>query len=323
MKEHTGLVTIGIVNWNTRDLLIDLLRQLEEDETEFEREIIVVDNASEDGSAEAVKNEFPDVQLIINRENLGFTRACNQIMDRMKGDFLLLLNTDVEVPRGELDKLVKFMLERPDVALCGPKLLYPDGSLQASVRRFHDLTTVLWELTGLDRCFPKSRIFGRYLMSYWDHSEAREVDFVSGAVYLMRKEAIDDVGIFDEDYFLYVQDADWSYRAKQKGWRVCYVPEVQVVHFEEQSIKKIGTLKKYYGHFERLLFFRKHYGLWKARFLFLLTYLLTRLKLFINQILETFTDKSGRQYGWLIYYRKNSLNVIRNSGGQMLPERTC
>jgi len=307
------LISIGIINWNTKGLLFNLLEQLRYDDTKYRREIIVVDNASRDGSPQLVKEKFPEVKLIQNSKNLGFTKACNQIIEEMEGDYLLLLNTDLQIQRGGIDKLVDFMEKNKDAALCGPKLVYPDGTLQASVRSFHNLTTVLWELTGLYKLFPKSEVFGRYFLTFWDHAETREVDFVSGAAYLMRKSAIDDVGIFDEDYFLYVQDADWCYRAHKKGWKVYYCPEVTFVHMEGQTVKKLGEIKNFLSNYERLIFFKKHYGESQAKMLYVLTLFFNELKRGFKSLLyKNSAQPRGR---WLKYYRK--------AGKKLLWGRSC
>ena len=321
MKNPSPVLSIGIVNWNTKDLLFKLLSQLRDDVSSLSREIIVVDNASSDGSADVVKEYFPEVVLIENKKNLGFTKACNQIIRRMRGEFLLLLNTDLTIEKGGIDDLVEFIREKEDVALCGPRLVYPDGRLQASVRSFHTLWTVFTEITGLSRLFPRNRAFGKYLLSYWDHSDIREVDFVSGAAYLMRASVLKEIGPFDEDYFLYVQDADWSYRVKKKGWKVFYCPDVTFVHMEGETVKKISAIKDFLSHYERLIFFRKHYGIGKAWLLYNMTIKFACLKFFVARLWDILRNKKRtRSMRWIFLYRKFGRALLSRERIVTLPE---
>lgn len=259
------MITIGIVNWNTKKLLQDLLDSIYADDTlNAPFEVVVVDNGSTDGSASMIENRYKEARLIKNRKNAGFTVACNQIMRDMKGGLLLLVNTDVVIFPGTISQMVEFMKAHPETGACGCKLLNADGTLQLSAVNFHSLKTILFEQLGLDRLFPRSRVFGARSLSYWDHSQVREVGYVSGAFMMIRRAAIEDVGEFDEDFFLYVQEADWCYRASNRGWRIYYFPEVQVIHYGGVSTEPVRREMSWQLHKERLIFFQKHNGRLRA-----------------------------------------------------------
>jgi len=288
-------VTIGLVNWNTRELLREALESLIESSRGISHEIIVVDNASTDGSAEMVKAHFPQVKMIENSENLAFTTGCNQIMSEMNGDYLLLSNTDVKVVGPAVRVLMDFMSTAEGAAACGPKLLNADLSLQYSARRFHTIYTILFEQMGLSRHYPRSKVFGKYLMSYWNHNEKRAVEYVSGAFVLMRREAIQQVGEFDEQYYFYAQEADWCKRAGKKGWKIYYVPEAQVIHYGGISTARVKAGMFANLHLDRYIFFRKHNGLVAASVLVLLMLSVGCLKALAFSLLSfTTLGQAGR-----------------------------
>ncbi len=210
-----------------RDCLDSIYRN-----TRLPFEIIVVDNDSRDGTLEMLQAEFPQVSVICNNYNAGFTRPSNQALAASHGKFALLLNDDTIVLPGALDRLVAFMQACPEVGICGPKVLNRDGTLQKQCRRSY---ATPWDLfcyfSGLDRHFPKSRLFGRYLMTYADEDAMLQVDAISGSCMLIRREVIDRVGMLDEQFFAYQEDADYSFRVKKAGWKIMYYPEAQIVHY--------------------------------------------------------------------------------------------
>jgi hypothetical protein len=267
---------VVIVNWNTRDLLRDCLRSLAESHTvapEFRFNVIVVDNASTDGSAAMVSAEFPEAILIESPTNGGFAYANNLGLRRFGFNtdntdspeisiaprYALLLNPDTVVPADALPKLVAYMDANPTVGACGPKLILQDGSLDWACRRSFPTPEVsLWRMTGLSKLFPKNRRFGRYNLTYLPIDQETDVDSVVGACMLVRREAITDAGLLDEVFWMYGEDLDWAYRIKAKQWRVRYVPSVTVHHIKRAASRRSPRAQQ---EFQRamLLFYRKHY----------------------------------------------------------------
>jgi GT2 family glycosyltransferase len=253
-------LSIILVSWNTRDLLLRSLQSIHDTKGGLDVEVIVVDNASSDDSVAQMRKCFPSTTIIQNIENTGFSHANNQGISVASAPYLLLLNTDAFLHSGALAGMLTHMRGHPRAGVLGCKLLYEDGSLQRSCWAFPTVTTELWQTLFLDRLFPNSRVFGKYTMSYWDMEDAREVDVVMGACMLLRREAIEAVGGFDTGFFMYSEEVDLCYRMKQAGWQVRYTPEAVVTHIWGGSSRKVPreTFLRLYA--SRVRFFRKHYG---------------------------------------------------------------
>lgn len=225
-------LSICILTLKAQALLRDCLRSIYENTNAVSFEIIVVDNNSHDGTVEMLQKEFPNVCVIVNDYNAGFTRPSNQALRASQGNYALLLNNDTIVLPRTLDRLVEFMEAHPAVGICGPKVLNRDGTLQKQCRRSF---ATPWDLfcyfSGLSTLFPKSRVFGRYLMTYMDEDTLHEADAISGSCMLIRREVIDQIGLLDERFFAYQEDADYCFRAKQAGWKIYYFPGAQIVHY--------------------------------------------------------------------------------------------
>ena len=250
-------LSISIVNWNTKDLLRDCLESVFKSKGALNYEVFVVDNASVDGSTQMVKKRFPQAKLIENRENLGFSKANNQALRKSKGRYFLLLNSDVIVSSNTLKKMVEFMDEHAKAGVAGCRLVDSDGTPQPSYGDFHSLAKVV---TG--RLIPTNfteKWLGRYIRPHRDSQEAREVDWVSGAFLVARREAIDEVGMLDENIFMYFEDDDWCYRMKQRGWRVYFVPQAQAVHLFGKSIERVRHRISVQSVASKYYFYRKHY----------------------------------------------------------------
>jgi len=261
---------IVIVNWNTKALLHKCLQTVMASEGGFAFKVVVVDNASTDGSAAMVREVFPDVHLIASEVNGGFSYGNNIGLRALgfngPGDvsadaprYALLLNPDTEVPPESLFKMLQFMDANPDVGIAGPKLLLEDGTLDKACRRsFPTPAVAFYHFSGLAKAFPNSSRFARYNMTFKDIDEQTEVDTVVGAYMQVRRDVINAVGLLDEDFFMYGEDIDWSYRAKAAGWNVVYYPEVTVWHIKRAASRKS---KKAQFEFTRamLIFYRKHY----------------------------------------------------------------
>jgi GT2 family glycosyltransferase len=262
LSEDRPDVSVLVVSYNTRELLGRMFAALNAARGKLSLQIIVVDNASRDGSAEFVRSDFPEAELIENSENVGFGRANNQAIPRAKGRYILLLNTDAFVAPDALSKTIEYMDTNLHCGLLGVKLVGSDGSLQPSCRFFPTPWNVFLSATGLTRLARKTRLVDD--MS-WDHNSIRECDWVPGCFYLIRREVIERVGLFDPIYFLYYEEVDHCRRIRDAGWSIVYFPFTQVVHLGGESAKSVGTLTDYGQVSElqiesELLYFRKHFG---------------------------------------------------------------
>ncbi|OYT75574.1 MAG: glycosyl transferase, partial [Armatimonadetes bacterium JP3_11] len=215
-------LSIIIVSYNTRELLRECLESLRG----AAAEIIVIDNASPDGSASMVAECFPKVRLIANSENRGFGAACNQGLQIAQGRYALILNADIRAEAGAIQRLVAFMDAHPDAAACGGQLRYPDGRIQPSCARELTLWWVFCEQSMLAKLFPRTRLFGGYWRTYWDFSSTIETEQVMGACMMLRR----PFPLFDESYFLYCEDTDLCYRIRQAGGKIYYVHDAVFVH---------------------------------------------------------------------------------------------
>ena len=258
------LVSALVVSYNVRDLLLDCLRALHASPSARDSrhlEVVVVDNASTDGSADAVEKEFPAVKLVRQAKNTGYGRANNIGLQECSGRFVLLLNPDVTVDANCVDRLADFLLVRPDVGAAGPRLLRPDGSLDLACRRgFPTPATAFYRLVGLSRLFPRSRRFNRYNMGFQPDSDTHEIDAGTGACLMVRRAAVDRVGFFDPDYFMYGEDIDLCFRLKQGGWKVFYVPSATAVHYKGMSTRQNTRRMLYEFHSAMWTFHHKHYA---------------------------------------------------------------
>lgn len=231
-------VSIIIVNWNTRDLLLDCLRGLYESVEDAQVEVIVVDNGSVDGSVDAVKREYPKVLVVENEYNVGFAKANNIGMSISTGRYVCLVNSDIVFLDPCFSKLCKFMDNNAEVGMIGPRLVWPDLRLQDSCRKFPSLWNNLCSALWLNRLFPKSAFFSGEHMMYSAHDKTIEVDSLVGAFLMVRREALDQVGMFDERFFIYAEEVDWTRRFHKVGWKVVFLSDVEVIHVGRGSSSK-------------------------------------------------------------------------------------
>lgn len=245
-------LSILIVSWNVRELLVAALAALPAATAPTTWEAIVIDNASQDGSAEAVAERFPGVELIRNDTNAGFGRANNQGIAVARGRYVLFLNSDTVTPPAALARLVEFMDAHPEAGVCGPRLLMPDGRPQAYAFGGDPRPGYLAR-RGWQRL-----IRGRALHD-WATGAIQSVDWVSGACLLVRHEALQQVGGFDEAFFMYFEDNDLCLRLRQAGWQVFYYPQVSIIHVGGQSLKQNATAQRAYQN-SLAYFYRKHYS---------------------------------------------------------------
>jgi len=276
-------LSIIIVSWNVRDLLRACLASLAAGAAASAEgplltvEVIVVDNASADGSAAMVAAEFPAVQLIANQENRGFTGGNNQGLALARGRYVLFLNPDTVVSPGALYTMVAYMEAHPKVGALGPRLRYGDGSLQSSARRFPTVTTVLFESTPLAWHWPDNPWARAYRMEDGGlqvpgyklkvdkfqpstFQPATHVDWVVGAALLTRRAVLDEIGGFDEGYFMYSEELDWCRRAALAGWQTVYLPTAEIIHYEGKSSEQVVAARHIRFHRSRVRYFRKFHG---------------------------------------------------------------
>lgn len=268
-------LSIIIVSFNTRDLLRDCLTSALHMAAAFTTEIFVVDNASRDNSAEMVEHEFPAVRLIRTTENVGFGRANNLALQRARGRYLVLLNSDAFLQESALDRAIAHMDANPRCAAGGARLVGRDGSLQPSARMFHTVLNDALVLSGLAYRFPRSRFFGRLDRTWSDLSKPASVDWIPGAFAILRPEALQKAGYFDPAFFLYYEEVDLCRRLKNAGYEVCYWPDIIVTHLGGESSRQLKTLDfsstaaqvVLWRMRSSLLYYRKHHGsrAWFAR----------------------------------------------------------
>jgi GT2 family glycosyltransferase len=249
-------LSIVIVNWNTRDLLRECLTSIYHHPPSAAFEVVVVDNASTDGSMQMLKGCFRHIRLIENHENIGFACGSNQAIEQSTGHYVLMLNPDTKVKPGALEALIEFLDANPRVGAAGSRLLNPDGTLQTSCYPLPTLSKELWRLFHLD----KFHAYGVYSMQAWDLDSPRSVDVLKGASLILRREALDQVGLLDEDYFIYSEEVDLCYRLKELGWQLFWVPQSQVIHHEGQSTQLISREMFLQLYRSKLIFFRKNHG---------------------------------------------------------------
>jgi GT2 family glycosyltransferase len=253
------LVSAIVVNWNTRDLLVDCLRAFYAC-SDVPAEAVVVDNASTDGSAEVVAREFPEAKLIRQRVNIGFGRANNAGLQVAEGRFILLTNPDVTVMPGCVGRLADFLLVRPDAGAVGPRLQRPDGLLDETSRRgFPSPGASFFHFTGLDKVFPSNERLNRYSLGHLPATETHEIDAGTAACLMVRRAAVDRVGFFDPDYFMFGEDLDLCFRLKSGGWKVFYLPTARAVHARVTSGEETSRMLLEF-HRAMWTFHHKHYA---------------------------------------------------------------
>jgi GT2 family glycosyltransferase len=252
--------SFGIVSYKVRNLLKDCLDSLYQNPPSGPFEVIVVDNCSEDGTVAMLREAYPQVRVVENSANHGYTRPMNQALRLSTGRFLVQLNPDTLVLPGAFDSLAQFMDTHPEAGICTPKVLNRDGTLQKQCRRS---AARPWDaityFSGLSRRFPKSPLFSRYLMTYLDEDEINQVEAVSGSCMVIRREVVEQIGYLDELFFAYQEDADFCFRARTAGWKIYYVPSGQIIHYGGQGGSKVEVYRSIYQwHRSYFLYYRKH-----------------------------------------------------------------
>ena len=253
-------ISIIVVNWNTAQITSDCLESVYQQTDGIDFEVIVIDNASSDDSVAVIKENFPQVVLVENNDNHGFAAANNQGMAIAQGRYVLLLNSDTIILANAIDKTISFADDHPESGVVGCRVLNPDKTLQPTCFMFPSLLNMLLSTSYLYKLFPKSRFFGRERMSWWNREEEREVDVVTGCFMLVRREAIEQVGLMDEQFFMYGEETDLCYRFKKTGWKVFFTPDAEIIHLGGGSSRQMKPEMTLQLRGSILLFIRKHKG---------------------------------------------------------------
>jgi len=281
-------LSIIIVNWNTKDLLKKCLESIFRYEKNVNHELIVIDNASTDGSSEMIselKIKNQKLKVILNEKNLGFAKAVNQGIKLSEGKYILLLNPDTEIRENTLKKMIRFMEEHFRVGICGGKILNPDGSIQPSVRRFPSLMSQIFVLLKCHHFLKNFLPIKKYFSLDFDYSKTQEVEQVMGAFFMMRRELIAEIGLFDENFFLWFEEVDFCRRAKTAGWQIYYFSEAEVIHQRAASFRQVLPLKNQWQFNKSLLYyFKKHHSF----FSYIVLLFFQPLSLFLSFITSIF-----------------------------------
>lgn len=324
--------SVIVVSWNTRDLLRQCLQSIVDEPgiqivppgeskahgSRLTAEIIVVDNASDDGSPAVVRDEFPQARLIVNGGNAGFAAANNQAIAQARGRILLLLNPDAYLLPGALTGLAEFLNRRPEAAVAGPNVLNPDGSWQAAAFRFPTLWDLFCEAVFLSVLWPRSRWLARKELGGFQRDHVREVDWVQGCAMAIRREAWDAVGPFDEGYWMYVEELDWCRRVRGLGYRIFFTPDAQVVHYGKRATARNRSGILPLGFRSHFRYFRKFDGPQTELAVRAITLLQMGLRAAISAALipaSRGADRARWQENWRAYtaVMREALSIMRNS----------
>lgn len=285
-------LSVIIVNYNVKYFLEQCLFSVQKAIKDMDAEVIIIDNNSQDGSVDYLKPGFPKIQWIANHENVGFGKACNQGFRQSRGKYVLFLNPDTIIPEDCFQKCISFLGSETDAGALGIKMLDGKGKfLKESKRAFPSPMTSLFKLLGFSKLFPHSKLFSRYHLGHLDENKNHEVEVLAGAFMMIRRKVLEQIGGFDEIFFMYGEDVDLSYRIKKAGYKIYYFAESSIIHFKGESSRKgsLNYIKMFYAAMS--IFVRKHYSSGKAGFFNLLLHvgiwiraLLTAIGNFIRRI---------------------------------------
>lgn len=301
-------LSVVIINWNIKELLHTCLVSLVEEIKSIKHEIILVDNASEDGSQEMIKKKFPGIDLIENKENVGFPRANNQVLSKCRGEYVMLLNPDTFIRPNSILRMVTFLDANKEYGAVGPKILRPDGSIQMECAcNFPTLAGMFFELTLLSRLFSQSPLFGQWRMTYWDHQDSRDIECLLGAAIFMRRKILDVIGFLDEH--MYIEDDDLCYRIIKEGWKIKYLSTAEIIHYEGSSRK---SSSQFYHHYQIAWhglwhFFNKHQGSFEAMIFRVITFICASIGMTVFFLAA-----------WSTLLRKETSSSFRNKGRKAL-----
>ena len=282
---------VCIVTRSSKEVILDCLATLYEQTRGLDMEVVIVDNDSRDGTVDAIREEFPNINLILNTENLGYSKAVNQGLQTLNASYYVLLNPDATILDRALLRLIEFMEENPQAGICVPKVLNSDGTIQLQCRRGEARPgEVFAYFLGLANRYPNDTRFTGYLLNHIDNDEVNEVKAVSGSCMMIRRAVVEQIGYLDERYFAYQEDTDYCFHARQVGWKVYYVPQARVIHLGGRGGSNVSP---YFGiyqwHRSYFLYYRKNlakdYPFWFHPFY----YFAMLVKLTLNLIMATFS----------------------------------
>jgi len=289
-SDKTFDLTISVVNYNAGNLLKQCIDSIIKNTKRISYEIIVVDNASKDGSIEIIREKFPQVTLIINKENRGFAAANNQAIKVAKGEYIVLLNPDIIVCPEALDKMVEFMKTHKDVGAAGAKLLNPYGSIQdrGYYRKLPSIMQILLFYTFLVKFTKLSSYLRRKFLEIAEYNQSQQVEQVPGSCLMVRKRVVQEIGFMDENFHIWFEDVDWCYRIKKK-WKLYYYPNAEMIHYGGHSFRSLDERTKRAQFRESMLkYFAKHYKnkLIAIRLILYLNAIVSKVLLFLKDLIE-------------------------------------
>ena len=278
-------LSIIISNYNTKDFLAVCLDSIASHLKNVSYEIIVVDDASGDGSSDIIEKNYPQIILLRNKMNMGYSKSYNRGTKAAKGKYILHLNSDTTFSKPfDFSLLIKYLEIYPDIGILGVKIIKDNGKLDLPCKRsFPTLVNVFFQSTGLAFLFPQNKIFGNYYLSYLTENKIHEVDCLMGAFMLIKKEVIDEIGYIDERFYMYGEDIDFCYRAKKRGWKIVYYPKVSITHHHGGTTRQKGISSLWLFHYAMYQYYQKHFASTSFLLINLITYLaiLLRFLLFV------------------------------------------
>ena len=311
-------ISIVIVNWNAKSLLRDCLKSIYETTKPFSIEILVIDNGSTDGSIKMIKSHFPHVKLIENENNLGFAKANNIGINKCRGKYVCLVNSDIVVRKRCFENLFNYMGEHLDVGMSGPQLLNTDLTIQVSCKQFPSLWNNVSRTFFLHRLFPKSSLFGAEEMSYFNHKSILNVDALAGAFLMVRNDTLKHVGVLDEDFFIYSEDIDWCKRFSDNGWEIIFYPKANAIHHDGGSSKR-APIRFYIEMLKaKLHYWEKHHSFIDTILIHLIMLIQHAIRLSINFIIYTIIPRKRQEKNQEIQGGIKALGLIGNSFRDLL-----
>jgi GT2 family glycosyltransferase len=255
-------VSVVIISWKMKEMLLVMLKSIQQYTHGISYEIIAVDNSPMDGTSEEVKKNFPDVQLITNNKNKGVALARNQAYRAAKGRYVASLDADMALTENSLKTMTEFMDAHPEAGLCGCRLVFPDGTVQPSSRRFPTLTAQVMRRLHFFKFARNSQALSDYEIPDWDRSDIRRIDYIIGACQFIRRSAMKQIGFLDEKFFYGCEDVDYCLRAVKANWKIYHVGSTKIIHYEQRITKKIIFSKLSYLHLKSVIYLYRKYG-WK------------------------------------------------------------
>ena len=232
-------LSVIIVSYNVKDYIKQCIRSIYKSNLDNDLlEVIVIDNDSYDGTVQDIQSSFPNISIIENKTNKGFAKAVNVGIKQSNGDFICLLNPDVIIKDNTFSTLIEYLESNKNTGCIGPKVLNVDGTVQHSCKRsFPTPLNAIFRLFSIDKIFPKSKIFGKYNLTYLDVNKIHKVDAISGAFMMFNKKIVTEIGLLDENFFMFAEDIDFCYRIKNKGYDIIYNPNAEIMHYKGESVK--------------------------------------------------------------------------------------